>query len=283
MEKSKLLLMVLLASTVGLGACGKKETNYTTAQMVDAVVAQIKAERPEQPVSDEVRKKIEESLTLNLAVAEAARKEKIGDDEATKALMQAQSAQVLASQYFSKKMADYKPTDDELKKIYDDEVKKINASMMTAGKEYNLRHILVATEAEAKDIESKLKAGTKFEELVKQSKDTASAAKGGNLGWSSLSSFVPEFAEAASKLKSGEYSLPVKTEFGYHVIQLIGEPRAVKGVPAQAAPQIPPFEQVKPQILEMAKSKHLEELQSSFKKAATAIASTTEKKPEEKK
>ena len=109
-------------------------------------------------------------------------------------------------------MADYKPTDDELKKIYDDEVKKINASMMTAGKEYNLRHILVATEAEAKDIESKLKAGTKFEELVKQSKDTASAAKGGNLGWSSLSSFVPEFAEAASKLKSGEYSLPVKTE-----------------------------------------------------------------------
>ena len=68
MEKSKLLLMVLLASKVGLGACGKKETNYTTAQMVDAVVAQIKAERPEQPVSDEVRKKIEESLTLNLAV-----------------------------------------------------------------------------------------------------------------------------------------------------------------------------------------------------------------------
>ena len=77
--------------------------------------------------------------------------------------------------------------------------------------------------------------------------------------------------------------MPVKTEFGYHVIQLIGEPRAVKGAPAQAAPQIPPFEQVKPQILEMAKSKHLEELQSSFKKAATAIASTTEKKPEEKK
>ena len=73
-------------------------------------------------------------------------------------------------------MVDYKPTDDELKKLYDDEVKKVNDLAATAGKEYNLRHILVATEAEAKDIEAKLKAGEKFEELAKQSKDTASGA-----------------------------------------------------------------------------------------------------------
>ena len=282
MKKSNLLLAILFAGALGLSACGKKEASYTTAQMVDAVVAQIKAENPEQPVSDEIRKQIEDSLTLNLSVAEAARKEKIGDDEATKALIQAQTTQVLAGQYFSKKMADYKPTDDDLKKIYDDEVKKVNALAATAGKEYNLRHILVATEAEAKDIETKLKAGTPFEELAKQSKDTASAAKGGLLGWSALNSFVPEFAEAAGKLKAGEYSLPVKTQFGYHVIQLMGEPRAVKGVPAQAAPQIPPFDKVKPQILEMAKSKHLKELQDSFKKAANTTA-VTAAKPEEKK
>ena len=111
-------------------------------------------------------RRAQEKIECWLKIAEDF-KEKIGDDESTKALMQAQVTQILASQYFSKKMADYKPTDDVLKKIYDDEVKKINASMMTAGKEYNLRHILVATEAEAKDIESKLKAGTKFEELVK--------------------------------------------------------------------------------------------------------------------
>ena len=277
MKKRNLLLAVLLTGAVGLTACGKKETNYTTAQMVDAVVAQIKAERPEQPVSDDMRKQIEESLTLNLAVAQAAGKEKIGEDDATKALMQAQRAQVLASQYFSKKMTDYKPTDDDLKKIYNEEVNKINALAATAGKEYNLRHILVATEAEAKEIEAKLKAGTKFEELVKQSKDTSSVAKGGSLGWASLGSFVPEFAEAAGKLKPGEYSLPVKTQFGYHVIQLMGEPRVAKGATAQVAPPIPAFNQVKPQILEMAKSKHLQELQDGFKKSAVVT------KPEEKK
>lgn len=279
MKKSSLLLVVLLTGAIGLTACGKKETNYTTTQMVDAIVAQLKAEEPNRPVTDDIRKQIEESLTLNLAVAETARKENIGEDETTKALMQAQAAQILASQYFSKKMANYKPTDDELKKIYDDEVKKVNKIAATAGKEYNLRHILVATEAEAKEIEAKLKAGTKFEELAKLSKDTASAAKGGNLGWSSLSAFVPEFTEAASKLKSGEYSLPVKTQFGYHVIQLIEEPRMIKGASSQAAPQIPPFEQVKSQILELAKSKHLQEIQASFKKSAT----TTTAKPEEKK
>lgn len=47
MKKSSLLLTVLLAGTIGLTACGKKETTYTTAQMVDAVIAQIKTERPD--------------------------------------------------------------------------------------------------------------------------------------------------------------------------------------------------------------------------------------------
>ncbi len=283
MRKNILLLAALLAGTVGLTACGEKETSYTTAQMVDAIVAQLKAEEPNRPITDDIRKQIEEGLTLNLAVAETARKEKIDEADTTKALMQAQVTQILASQYFSKKMADYKPTDDVLKKIYDDEVKKVNAAAATAGKEYNLRHILVSTEAEAKDIETKLKAGTKFEELAKLSKDKASAAKGGNLGWSPLSAFVPEFTEAASKLKPGEYSLPVKTQFGYHVIQLIEEPRMAKGVSPQAAPKIPPFDQVKPQILEMAKSKYLQEIQDSFKKAATAASTTAITKPEEKK
>ena len=63
----------------------------------------------------------------------------------------------------------------------------------------------------------------------------------------------------------------------YHVIQLMDEPRMAKGAPAQAAPEIPPFDKVKPQILEMAKAKHLQTLQDGFKKSA-AVA-----KPEEKK
>ncbi|MGL4767341.1 MAG: peptidylprolyl isomerase [Formosimonas sp.] len=266
MKKSSVLLSVLLASALGLTACGKDKANFTTAQMVDAVIAQIKTERPDQPVPDEARKQIEESLTLNLAAAEAARKDKLDADPTTQALIQAQTVQILASQYFSKKMAEYKPSDDDLKKMYDSEVKK-------ATEELHLRHILLETEAQANEVLSKLKAGDKFEELAKQSKDTPSAAKGGDLGWNPLARWVPEFAEAAGKLKSGELSAPVKSQFGYHVIQLVEEPRA-----AAQKPQIPPFEQVKPQILEAAKAKHLKELQDEFKKTAATAA-----KPEVKK
>ena len=278
MKKSSLLLTVLLAGSIGLTACGKKETTYTTAQMVDAVIAQIKTERPDQPVTDDVRKQIEDNLTLNLAVADAARKDKIDADPSTLALIQAQTAQILASQYFGKKMADYKPTDAELQKMYDDEVKKVTEQAATVGKEYHLRHILVETEAQANDILAKLKAGEKFEDLVKLSKDTPSAAKAGDLGWNPLSQWVPEFAEAASKLKAGELSAPVKSKFGYHIIQLVEEPRAAANAKAQPAPQIPPFDQVKPQVLEMAKGKHLQELQDAFKKTVTPAAKVEEKK-----
>lgn len=277
MKKSSLLLTVLLAGSIGLTACGKKETAYTTTQMVDAVLAQIKTERPDQTVSDDMRKQIEDNLTLNLAVADAARKDKLDAEPSTQALMQAQAAQILASQYFGKKMADYKPTDAELQKMYDDEVKKVTEQAAGASKEYHLRHILVETEAQANDILAKLKAGGKFEELVKLSKDTPSAAKAGDLGWSPLNRWVPEFADAASKLKAGELSAPVKSQFGYHIIQLIEEPRA-STAKAQPAPQIPPFDQVKPQILEMAKVKHLQELQEAFKKTITPAAKVEEKK-----
>ena len=278
MKKSSLLLAVLMAGTIGLSACGTKETTYTNAQMVDAIVAQIKSENPEQVVSDDVRKQIEEGLVLNLAAADAARKDKIDADATTKALIQAQTAQILSSQYFSKKMAEYKPTDDDLKKMYDEEVKKFNEQVANANKEYHLRHILVDTEAQANDLIAKLKAGEKFEVLAKASKDTPSAAKGGDLGWNPLMRWVPEFAEAAGKLKSGEFSPPVKSQFGYHVIQLVEEPRTAKANNAQPIPEIPSFEKAKPQILESAKAKHLKELQDAFKTTATATT-----KPEEAK
>ncbi|MBC7860905.1 MAG: peptidylprolyl isomerase, partial [Burkholderiaceae bacterium] len=69
-------------------------------------------------------------------------------------------------------------------------------------KEYHARHILVATEGEAKDLIAKLKGGAKFEELAKVSKD-GSAANGGDLDWANPASFVKPFADAMVALKNG--------------------------------------------------------------------------------
>ena len=97
------------------------------------------------------------------------------------------------------------------------------------------------------------------------------------MGWNTLDKWVPEFADAASKLTAnGITEKPVKSQFGYHVIQLVEAPRDAKAPANQ--PPVPPFDQVKPQILEMAKQNYMKTLQEGFlpKKAdAAATAATT--------
>jgi peptidyl-prolyl cis-trans isomerase C len=115
-------------------------------------------------------------------------------------------------------------------------------------KEYHARHILVATEDEAKAIITKLKGGAKFEELAKQSKDPGSAQNGGDLDWANPASFVPEFSKAMTSLQKGAITdTPVKTQFGYHVIKL-EDTRAAK---------VPPLEEVKQQVAEQLQQRKL--------------------------
>ena len=83
------------------------------------------------------------------------------------------------------------------------------------------RHILVADEKTASDVLAQLKAGKDFAALARQySKDTGSAANGGDLGFATRSTFVGPFADAVFGMQVGETRGPVKTQFGYHVIQL---------------------------------------------------------------
>jgi peptidyl-prolyl cis-trans isomerase D len=85
------------------------------------------------------------------------------------------------------------------------------------------RHILVATEDEAKKVLDRLKKGEDFGALAQElSTDTGSGAKGGDLGWFATGAMVEEFQTAAFALKVGEISQPVKSSFGYHIIQVLG-------------------------------------------------------------
>ena len=85
------------------------------------------------------------------------------------------------------------------------------------------RHILVETEAEAQTIYNFLQQGSDFATFAKQSsKDTGSGANGGDLGWFGKGAMVPEFEAAAFSMKVGEISKPIKSQFGYHIIQVLG-------------------------------------------------------------
>ncbi|MGN7477886.1 peptidylprolyl isomerase [Solibacillus silvestris] len=112
---------------------------------------------------------------------------------------------------------DVEVTDEEIQKYYDQ-----------ASQELNARHILVEDEETAKEIVKKLKDGEDFAALAKEnSVDTGTAEKGGELGWFSVGAMVPAFNDAAYALKVDEISEPVKSDFGYHIIQ-VKEKRAVK-------------------------------------------------------
>jgi peptidyl-prolyl cis-trans isomerase C len=107
-------------------------------------------------------------------------------------------------------------TDQALHKVYDEAIKQ-----MAGEQEVRARHILVATEAEAKAVLAEIKKGTDFAELAKQkSKDPGAAAEGGDLGYFTKEQMVPEFAEVAFKLDKGQVSEPVKTQFGWHIIKV---------------------------------------------------------------
>ena len=102
-------------------------------------------------------------------------------------------------------------SDKDIKKFYDENLKPQS--------EVHARHILVETEAQAKDVAAKLKGGADFAQLAKEvSKDPGS--DGGDLGYITKDQVVPEFGEAAFKLEKGKISNPVKSQFGWHVIKV---------------------------------------------------------------
>jgi peptidyl-prolyl cis-trans isomerase C len=80
------------------------------------------------------------------------------------------------------------------------------------------KHILVDHEYEASDLLKKLNEGKTFEDLAKDYSNCPSGKDGGNLGSFGKGQMVKSFEEAAFKLKVGEVSAPVKTQFGYHLI-----------------------------------------------------------------
>ena len=131
-----------------------------------------------------------------------------------------------------------------------------------SGSEYRARHILVEKEDEAKALIAQIKGGASFEELAKKnSKDTGSAANGGDLDFANPNNFVPEFSKAMTALQKGEMTQePVKSQFGYHVIKLEDTRPAT----------FPAFDDVKAQIKQRIEQQKMADFQESLiKKAKT--------------
>ena len=88
--------------------------------------------------------------------------------------------------------------------------------------DWRARHILVKEKGLAQELLKRLKQGANFEALAKEFSTCPSKSKGGDLGWFGEGKMVKPFEEAVRKLRNGKTSGLVKTQFGYHIIKLIG-------------------------------------------------------------
>lgn len=152
--------------------------------------------------------------------AKEAEKMKLDKDAKYQAALNSAKELLLAQQYLLNKFESIKVSEAEIKKYYDEHLNdfKVPEAVKT-------KHILVKTEAEAKDIIKQLKGlkgdklVAKFSELAKtKSLDKGSGAMGGDLPYMGANELVPEYFNAAKKLKKDEISDAVKSQFGFHVI-----------------------------------------------------------------
>ena len=169
------------------------------------------------PDNPETRKMVIDNLAMQIIVAQEAEKKGLDKVADVKEQLEMARLSIMANSFVRDYMKTATVTDEALKAEYD----KFKATQ--GGNEYKARHILVGTEAEAKDIIAKISKDPKaFEALAKsKSKDPGSKDKGGDLGWFNPHNMVPEFGNAVAKLEKGKFTTePVKSQFGYHVIML---------------------------------------------------------------
>src|SRR5450830_908684 len=219
---------------------------------VDAVVKQVVAQG-QQPDSPQLRDAIKKDLIGREVLVQEAESKGFGKDAAVKQQIESARQAIVINALVGDYLKKNPVSDADIKAEYDRFVAQ------TGDKEYHVRHILVGTEAEAKDIIAKLKSGAKFEDLAKQSKDAGSADNGGDLDWAAPSSFPKVFSDALVKLQKGQITeTPVQTANGFHIIKL-DDTRAAK---------LPTLEELKPQIAESLQQKKLQAYQEELIKKA---------------
>ena len=209
----------------------------------DAFYAEQKAQGA--PDSPELRNAIKEELVRRELLVQEAKKKGVDKKAEVQGRLELVKQGVLVNAFLSDYVKANAVSDDKLKKDYE----AIKASMGST--EYKARHVLVEKEEDAKAIIAKLEKGDKFADLAKQSKDPGSKDNGGDLGWNAPSAYVKPFSDAMTGLKKGEFTKqPVKTDYGYHVIQL-EDTRPMNP---------PPFDQVKAQLQQRASQQVVEQL-----------------------
>ena len=223
--------------------------------------AQARGQKPSDGMKNAI---INELVGSELAYQEA-QKQGLDKDPDFKTSSELANRKMLVNVFLQDFMKKNPVTEADTKVAYEDYKKELG------DKEYSARHILVKTEAEAKDVLAQLKKGDDFAKVAKEkSLDPGSKEKGGDLGWFSPAGMVKPFSDAVTSLKKGETtSAPVQTQFGWHIIKL-ADTRAA---------QVPSYDKVKDGLERTLQQRKLEKMMIGLKeKAKIDVPGVTDKK-----
>ena len=184
--------------------------------------------------NEQLRAQVREALINNELLIQEANRSGIAKKAEVQQQIDLTRQEVIANAMVAEYVRANPVSDADIQKEYE------RAKTQTGDKEYKARHILVATEDDAKSVLADLKKGGKFDEIAqKRSLDEGTRPKGGDLDWNVPSNFDKPFADAMVKLEKGKMSeAPVRSRFGFHIIQL-DDARPVS---------FPPLAQVRQQI-----------------------------------
>lgn len=250
MHYLRIATVAVAFSLLALPGCGKKsatsakkDTTPVLAKVNGTGITQKQFETelknlpPQlQPMaqSQDGRKELLDSMIIREIVYQDAQVQGIEKSPEYAERMEEVKKKLLVELALKKKLdAEIKLSDDELKKVYEQYKEKFKSD-----EQIRASHILVKDEKTAQEVEAQVKKGKDFADLAKKYSTDSTAEKGGDLGWFDKGKMVPEFDKAAFALKDGETSGIVKSNFGYHIIKVVGHRPA----------GYVPFDEVKDQI-----------------------------------
>lgn len=258
--KKFIAVMLMIVMMLGLAACGgdKKDSGTDLVKVGDTSINESQLEQnlaltaylrnfDVTQLSDEDMKAARTQILDNMVAQECIKQYYAGKEDKVlpdtiEADFKSFLDQAKAADPFKSYLAENNISDETLQQFYYDQyysqayIDEVKAGMKTLDAdakayyetnkdsfkvdEVTASHILVADEATAKEIQKKLAAGEKFEDLAKEYGTDGTKDNGGSLGTFGRGQMVKEFEDAVFAMKPGEISDIVKTEFGYHIIKL---------------------------------------------------------------
>ena len=254
-QKSLAVLVLALAVSGGALAQNVAIVNGKPVpkSRLDLLMQQAARGGQQQPTA-ELEARARDEVVLREVFAQEAEKRGIAAGTEYRSQMELARQTILIRELFADYQKKNPVSDAEAKAEYD------KFKSQATGTEYRARHILVEKEDEAKALLKQLNGGAKFDDLAKKhSTDKGSGANGGDLDFAKPESYVPEFGQAMIALKKGETTAaPVKSQFGWHIIKLEDTRDA----------QFPPFDEVKPQVMQRLSQQKLQAYQEDLRKKA---------------